>query len=147
MLWFVVPTFAGMFKDLGAELPSITQFVVGASNFAVRYGFQAAAALGVLAYASRRHYETERGRRRVRGFLIVLPTVGDLMVQSAMYRFSSNLALLLNSGVPMLETLETLRGIFGRDPIYRDALGQAQGRVAAGQSLTSALEEPGYSRA
>ena len=141
MLWFVVPTFAKMFKDMGAELPSVTQFVVGASGFVVAYGLYVAGAVIGAVIGFRRYYESEPGRRRVRGILIVLPMVGDLLVQSAMYRFSSNIALLLNSGVPMLETLETLRGIFGRDPIYRDALGQAQGRVAAGQSLTVALEE------
>lgn len=143
MLWFVVPTFAKMFKDMGAELPSVTQFVVGASGLVVSHGPYAAAGAIALALGFRRYYESDSGRRRVRGLLIVVPTAGDLMVQAAMYRFASNFALLLNSGVPMLETLETLRGIFGRDPIYRDALAQAQGRVAAGQSLTVALEETG----
>ena len=38
MLWFVIPTFAGMFKDLGAELPGITQFVVDLSGYVVHYG-------------------------------------------------------------------------------------------------------------
>lgn len=33
MLWLVVPTFAKMFKDMGAQLPAITQYVVDASNF------------------------------------------------------------------------------------------------------------------
>ena len=32
MLWLVVPTFAKMFKDMGAELPGITQFVVDLSG-------------------------------------------------------------------------------------------------------------------
>ncbi len=38
MLWMVVPTFAKMFKDMGAELPKITQFVVDASDYVVQYG-------------------------------------------------------------------------------------------------------------
>ena len=38
MLWFVVPTFAKMFHDMGAELPAITQFVVNLSNWIVKYG-------------------------------------------------------------------------------------------------------------
>ena len=38
MLWFVIPTFAGMFKDLGATLPGITQFVVDLSGYVVHYG-------------------------------------------------------------------------------------------------------------
>ena len=38
MLWFVVPTFDKMFKDMGAELPAMTQFVVDGSKFIVSYG-------------------------------------------------------------------------------------------------------------
>ena len=41
MLWMVVPTFAKMFKDMGAELPGITQFVVDASDCVVEYGLYA----------------------------------------------------------------------------------------------------------
>ncbi len=143
MLWFVVPTFTKMFKELGAKLPEITQFVVNASGFVVNYGLYAAAGLVLAGYVFRRYYETDDGRLHVRGVLMALPAVGDLLVQGAMYRFASNVALMLRSGVPMLETLETVKGIFGRDPIYREALARAQGRVAAGQSLTYALEETG----
>ena len=38
MLWMVVPVFAKMFKDMDAELPGITQFVVDASEIDPRYG-------------------------------------------------------------------------------------------------------------
>src|SRR5205823_14940739 len=38
MLWMVVPVFAKMFQDMGAELPGTTQFVVDASDFLVHYG-------------------------------------------------------------------------------------------------------------
>ena len=38
MLWLVVPVFAGMFRDMGADLPGMTQFVVDASDFIVHYG-------------------------------------------------------------------------------------------------------------
>src|SRR5262249_39724325 len=46
MLWLVVPTFAGMFKDMGAELPGVTQFVVDASAFIVSYGIYILLGLG-----------------------------------------------------------------------------------------------------
>ncbi len=38
MLWLVVPVFAKMFKDMDAELPGVTQFVVDASDAIVKYG-------------------------------------------------------------------------------------------------------------
>jgi type IV pilus assembly protein PilC len=59
----------------------------------------------------------------------------------AMYRFSSNIALLLKSGVPMLEALTVVRGVFQTSPIFREAIGRAQARVASGWTLAAALEE------
>ena len=41
MLWFVIPTFAKMFKDMGAELPGVTQFVVDFSGYVSHYGIYA----------------------------------------------------------------------------------------------------------
>ena len=38
MLWMVVPVFAKMFKDMDAQLPGITQFVVDASESITKYG-------------------------------------------------------------------------------------------------------------
>ena len=66
-----------------------------------------------------------------------------MIVQGAMYRFASNIALLLKSGIPMLETLGTLQGVFHTNPIYREAIGRTHGRVAAGRPLAVSLEETG----
>jgi type IV pilus assembly protein PilC len=143
MLWFVVPTFTKMFEEMGAELPEITQLVVNASKFVVAYGFYVVGALIAAIVALKRYMGTEDGRRNVGGVLLVLPTIGDMLVQMMMYRFSSSLALLLKSGVPMLETMETMRGIFGKNPIYRDALTRVQFRIASGQPLAASLEETG----
>ena len=143
MLWFVVPTFAGMFKEMDAELPGITQSVLQASDMVVAYGAYAVVALVVAGVYFRRSLRTEIGRRRIRAAMIPVPMVGDLMVQSAMYRFSSNLALLLKSGVPMLETLTALSNVFRHDPAYRDAVVHARDRLTAGRSLADAFEESG----
>ena len=143
MLWMVVPTFANMFKDMGAKLPAITQYVVDASNAIVAYGHYAVISIIVVVVAFRKFMKTESGRRYVGGLLMVLPTVGELMVEMAMYKFSSNLALLLKSGVPMMETMNTVKGIFQHDPLYRDALERVSSRVAAGKALYVSLQETG----
>jgi type IV pilus assembly protein PilC len=141
MLWMVVPTFAKMFKDMGAELPGITQFVIDMSNNIVRYGPYVAVAVIVGGFLFRRWAKTDAGRRRLVGTGIGLPLIGELVVQAAMYRFSSNLALLLKSGIPMMESLKTVEGVFYTSPPYRDALARVQNRVAAGRSLAVSLEE------
>src|SRR5207253_403025 len=102
MLWMVVPVFAKMFKDMDAQLPAITQYVVDASDAIVRYGHYAVAVIVVGIFGLKRFLKTEAGRKYVGGALIVVPNVGQLVVEMAMYRFASNLSLLLKSGVPMM---------------------------------------------
>jgi type IV pilus assembly protein PilC len=143
MLWLVVPTFANLFKDMGATLPGITQFVVNASGFVAKYGVYVVLGVGAAAFAFRRYLRTEGGRRRIGGVGLAVPLVGDLIVGAAMYRFVSSASLLLKSGIPMLETLSTLEGIFAESPIYRDALARVHQRVAAGRPLAASLEETG----
>ena len=70
--------------------------------------------------------------------------VGELIVMMAMYRFASNISLLLlKAGVPMLEALTVIRGVFHTSPIFREALTRAQSRVAAGRPLATSLQETG----
>ncbi|MFO0956836.1 MAG: type II secretion system F family protein [Isosphaeraceae bacterium] len=143
MLWFVVPTFSQMFKDLGAELPAVTQFVVSLSERVTTHGPFVAGGIVAAVVGFKQWMKTEDGRRYVTGILMMLPTIGDLFIMIMMYQFASNLSLLLSSGVPMLQTLGTMRGIFSRSPIFRDAIGRVEARVASGQPLASSLEETG----
>ena len=143
MLWFVVPTFGDMFKEMGAELPSITVFVLDLSDQVADYGLYALGAVAVAGFLFRRWMNTESGRRRMISVMVAVPVVGDLVIQSSMYRFSSNLALLLKSGVPMLETMQTVADVFAAQPPYRDAIEYARNRMAAGRSLADGLDESG----
>ena len=143
MLTFVVPTFGGMFEDMGAELPGITLFVMDASDFMATNGVFMLAGLGIAIFLLRRWLRTEPGMRRAISIMVAIPVVGDLVIQSSMYRFASNLALLLRSGVPMLETMNTVADVFKGQPPYRDAIENARNRMAAGRSLAEGLAESG----
>ena len=143
MLWLVVPVFAKMFKDMDAELPGITQFVVDASDAIVKYGHYGVITIIAIIVGFKQFLKTENGRRYVSGTLMVVPSVGQLVIEMAMYRFASNLALLLKSGVPMMETMHTIKGIFQTSPIYRDALERVAHKVASGRPLYAALDETG----
>lgn len=143
MLRFVVPTFGDMFKEMGAKLPDITLYVLDASDFLAAFGLYALGALVAGGFFFRRWLKTESGQRRATSVLVALPVVGDLVIQSSMYRFASNLGLLLRSGVPMLETMDTIADVFRAQPPYYDAIVHAKNRMAAGRSLADGLEESG----
>ena len=94
MLWMVVPTFAKMFHDMDAKLPAITQYVVDASNWIVKYGLYVVVGLVAAVVGFKQFQKTEAGRLYVGGLLMVMPSVGELMIGMAMYKFSSSIALL-----------------------------------------------------
>ncbi|MDA1016264.1 MAG: type II secretion system F family protein [Planctomycetota bacterium] len=143
LLWVVVPTFTNMFREMGSELPGITQFIVSLSDGVAIYGPYFIG--GVIALVATLKYQLKRdsGRRRIGAIGLATPLVGDLLVQTAMYRFSSNLSLMLKSGVAMLEALGTMRSVFSSNPIYRDAIADVESSVMAGNPLASALEDSG----
>lgn len=143
LLWVVVPTFTSMFKEMGAELPGITQAIVSISDGVAEYGPIGIGLLFAFVAFIRVQLKRESGRRQISAAGLATPLVGDLIVQNAMYRFASNLALMLKSGVAMLEALTTLRSVFAGNPIYRDAIIEVESSVVAGNSLALAMEESG----
>ena len=141
MLWKVVPVFADFFTDFDKELPTITQKVIGTSEFLQENGVGLVIGIGVLIGALRYYLRTEGGKRLLDQLVLTLPMIGDCAVFVNMEKFGTNMVLLLRSGLPLLETLGSLQGVFHNNTVYRDALLRIQQRVAGGGALATALEE------
>lgn len=141
MLWFVVPTFTQFFTETGTTLPGITRFVIGLSGFFQHYGLFLVALVVGGAVGFRYWVKTPNGGRIFVSILLAVPLFGEVLVQSCMERFATNLALLLRAGMPLLEGLYALDGIFEKNVPYREALDIVQKRVASGNSLASGLKE------
>ncbi|MBL7009214.1 MAG: type II secretion system F family protein [Planctomycetes bacterium] len=116
MLIFVVPTFASMFADMGKELPQLTQNVMAASNFLRARGLYLLAGIVGGFMVFKRWIQTPNGSRAWCKFTISMPLAGDLMVQTTMQQFSQNLSALLQSGVPLLESIDSLKGDLQQEP-------------------------------
>ena len=98
---FVIPTFASMFEKFDAELPFMTQILIGTSNFFVNYWWLLALMLvgGVVAW--RRYLNTSAGRFKWDHHKLKIPFVGDILKRTLLGRYSQSLAMVLRSGVPM----------------------------------------------
>ena len=98
ILWKVIPTFAGMFASLGAELPLPTRIVIKLSDLLVQVrldGHRGGVALG---WAFKSYYATESGRRVVDAIVLKLPILGLIMRKIAVARFCRTLATLISLG-------------------------------------------------
>jgi type IV pilus assembly protein PilC len=141
MMWFVVPTFTQFFKETGSDLPGITKAVIGVSDFFQHYGVYLIVAVIGGGIGFRYWIKTPAGARTFMSLLMAMPVFGEVLVNAAMEKFATNLALLLRAGMPLLESLYALDGIFEKNRPYREALADVQKRVSSGGSLANGLKE------
>jgi type IV pilus assembly protein PilC len=139
MLIFIVPIFEAMFKNLGGELPAITQFLVTASHNMIWIGpIFLAVLIGSIVgfkYQSRKSAEFRLGVDKLK---LKMPVFGSLFQKLAMSRFSRNLGLLLNVGVPVMQALAVVGETTGNE-VINVAMKDVQAAVRDGQPMSSAL--------
>jgi type IV pilus assembly protein PilC len=138
MLLFVVPQFETIYASLDAKLPLPTRSLLFMSEVFKSYWFVFVG--GVLAgrFALRRWKKTERGREVVDSMKLRAPVFGSLFHRTALSRFASTLAMLLRSGVPILQALEIVSDTVSNKVIGK-AITDVQLSVRDGESIAKPL--------
>ncbi|GID95955.1 type II secretion system F family protein [Amorphoplanes digitatis] len=141
VLIFIVPVFEAMFKNLGGELPGITQFLVDASHNMWWIG-PLVLTLGISGSVvyKRKSRESADFRLKVDRLKLRLPVFGSLFRKLAMSRFSRNLGLLLNVGVPVMQALSVVGETTGNEVINM-AMRDVGSAVRDGRPMSSALRQ------
>ena len=139
MTIFLIPTFAGIFEDLGAELPVFTQMMVDLSSL-LRSSFSLLLAGGLLIgiWLISRYYATDKGRRVIDRLMLKLPLFGDLIMKTATAQFCRIFSSLTRAGVPILMSLEISSETAGNS-IISDAILESRNLVQEGVLLSTAL--------
>jgi type IV pilus assembly protein PilC len=139
VLIFIVPVFEAMFKNLGGQLPAITQFLVDTSHNMWWIGpLFLTIGIGGTVLFKRRSRESEEFRLAVDKLKLRMPVFGSLFRKLAMSRFSRNLGLLLNVGVPVMQALAVVGETTGNEVIHA-AMKDVQAAVRDGLPMSSAL--------
>ena len=139
MTIFIIPTFAGIFDGLGAELPWFTQMMVDLSSL-LRSTFSLYLVLGLIVWVFLfgKFYATPIGRRRVDALVLKLPLFGELIQKTATAQFCRTFSSLTRAGVPILMSLEIVREITNNS-IVSDAISNSRQDVLQGIPLSVAL--------
>lgn len=139
MLVFVVPTFAGIYDDVGGTLPLPTRVLVTTSDLLVDNVVVAMAVAAGGTFALGRWRRTDAGRLRFDSMLLGAPLVGELLTKSAMARFGRTMGVLTRAGVPVLETLRIASATVGNAVVGR-ALDETADAVRRGETVAANLE-------
>lgn len=142
LLWKVIPVFATIFMELGAELPFLTAFIVKLSNFVGKYiVFIVLGIIGAV-FAFRYYRKTPAGRWTTDRAILKVPLFGSLLSKVAISRVTRTLSTLISGGVPMLESLKITSTTSGNVLIEKQIL-EARRLVAEGKTLHEAFQEAG----
>ncbi len=139
MMTFVIPTFAKMFQNLGADLPLPTKIVLWLSDFVQSWILLILIAIGLGIYSLKRYYATEAGQSVIDALLLKLPVFGTLIRKVAVARFTRTLGTLISSGVPILEGLRITARTAGNKVIEKAVL-TTRAVVTAGGTITEPLK-------
>lgn len=138
LLTFVIPKFVAIFNRAGLELPIPTKICLWLYSMMSSY-WPIMLALAVIGSITIKMYlSTEKGAYHRDALLIKLPIVGPLFVKSAMSRFASILAILLASGVSVLESFEILVETIGNAAISKE-FSVISEKLEAGRGISEPL--------
>ncbi|HWX86690.1 MAG TPA: type II secretion system F family protein [Solirubrobacteraceae bacterium] len=138
---FLVPVFAGVFKQFGGELPAITQVSVAMSHAVVGYWWAMFAGAGAAAFAFIKWKKSSWGRPQWDRFRLRVPMkIGTIVQQVAVARWSRTLSSLMSAGVPLLLALEIV-GKTGGNVAVEEAMDGVIASVKRGGTLAEPLSK------
>ncbi len=143
LMIYVIPQFEDLFKGFGADLPALSQMVIGMSNWFQAYWYYlmggiAVAVVGTL-HAKNRYPAVAHFFDRLS---LRIPVIGDILNKSAVARFARTLSTMFAAGTPLVEAMVSVAGATG-NIVYYDAVMKMRDDIATGTQLQVSMRDTG----
>ncbi len=140
LIAFVVPKITEIFEDTGQELPPITQFVLGVSDFLTSHYIAIILSIVLAIVAFKITYaKVDTFHRIIDSLLLKTPILGTLIQNHELGRFSYILSLMLSSGVAYAQAVQLAKTTFGNYGLSA-LFEKASVKVLEGNKLSNALQ-------
>lgn len=132
----VLPKLTAVFKDMKVEIPWYTAVMMQIGDFMSVYWW--VVGIVILAVVSGTFYyiKTEDGKREWDVLKTKLPVVGNLFKYVYISRFSENLSVLLNGGIPIVRALVIVSEVVG-NTVYESVILRAADEVKTGGAMSN----------
>lgn len=139
MVTFLIPQFAEIFLKAGISLPLPTQILYQIGTGLQHYGLSLILFLVLCGVALVFYVGTARGRIQWDGLKLKGPLLGPLFRKAAISRFARSLGMLVESGVPILQSLGIIREIIGNEVLGR-VIESVRAAVEKGEKISESLK-------
>jgi MSHA biogenesis protein MshG len=148
LLIFVIPVFSNVYQSMRVDLPLITQSLITASDFVIRYWWGILGALALGGLGASQWVRTREGRYAWDKIQLRLPIFGPILRKVAIGRFCESFATAHRSGVPLVDAFDLVSRIVDNAFLEERILQMRQGlergesfsRVARGASIFNQTE-------
>ena len=142
MAW-VVPNITSMLEDTGQTLPTPTRILVAISDLFKDWWWAGMLLVAGVSFALERIYKgSDKGRLVLDRFFLRMPIVGDVLLKQSVSRFARTLSTLLQSGVPVVQSLEITRNVIP-NRVLADATENIRVRILEGADISTPLRASG----
>jgi MSHA biogenesis protein MshG len=131
---FVIPVFADLFSQFGADLPWATKILIGTSSFFVNHWMLLFLLLATVIFGIRYYVNTTSGMLQWDWMKLRVPYIGSILERSTLSRFSRSFSMMLKSGVPLIKALELSSMSVGNSYVAKNIGGMSSG-IQRGESL------------
>jgi type II secretory pathway component PulF len=135
LLTFFVPRLVGIYSDFGQALPLITQITISVSSFMSKFWWLILIAVAGLVVFSRYYWKVEKNRLQIDSFALQIPLLKNIIQQIEISRFAYALAMLLKSGVPVLESIGVVT-LSVDNRLFRQKISSFKEKISKGTSLS-----------
>ncbi len=138
LLVYVVPKVVRIFDELQQALPIPTLVLISVTDFLGDYWWVLLVVIGGSMLALRQYVATENGHRNYDRMILKLPITGKLLRIIVTTRFARTLAILLNSGIPLLQSMDIARAVVN-NAVISEAIESAKEGIREGESIAEPL--------
>jgi type IV pilus assembly protein PilC len=135
---FIVPMFVQIFRSFKVALPLITILMLRVSEAVRALWWLVVLAIIVSVVGMIALRGTRGGQRVIDSFMLRLPILGSIVKKLAFARFGRSMAVVIRSGVPMLEGLAAVANALG-NRVIGDAIAVARERMRQGRTMADSL--------
>lgn len=138
MIGFIVPRFAGMFTQLGADVPFITLWMMSFGEFIQKYWWTLLVSCGLLIIVLRVFSKKDPYRYYLHSFYLKVPVFGPILTKAILARMTRTLSSLYSASVPMTSSLSIVGKVVG-NAVIEDLLVQSSNSIQQGDSIAKPM--------
>ncbi len=142
LFYYIIPMFAEVYSDFGAELPGPTLAAIAISNFIVNNVFGTILIVIAIVIGIFLIYLTDRGRYVIDGLKLKIPVIGRVLSNSIMSKFARTFSILMAAGVPIMDTMELTENVV-QNAVVEGGIRKARVLVKEGYGVANAFRRTG----